>query len=105
MTDAEKIVMVKAMSDETDDAVISAFLSAAGEAIYHYVDPFQTVEKQEVLEQYGFVQVKAAAYYLNKRGWDFESSHSENGIGRSYEAGDLPDSILKELTPKVGVVR
>ena len=104
MTDAEKIIMVKAMSDETDDSVVSAFLSAAGEAIYHFVDPFMTVEKSEVLEQYGFAQVKAAAYYLNKRGWDFETGHGENGISRSYEAGDLPESILRELTPKAGVV-
>ena len=104
MTDAEKIIMVKAMSDETDDGVVSAFLSAAGEELYHYVDPFETTAKEDVLEQYGFAQAKLAAYRLNKRGWDFEVSHNENGVGRSYETGDIPASILKELTPKAGVV-
>lgn len=105
MTDTEKIVMVKAMSDETDDTIISAFLSMAGDVIYNYVDPFKTCDKIDVLKDYGTAQTKLAAYYLNKRGWDFETSHSENGVNRSYETGDIPQSILKELTPKVGVPR
>ena len=103
MTNSEKIVMVKAMSDETDDTTISAFLSMAGDVVYNYVDPFKTSDKLDVLEHYGSTQTKLAAYYLNKRGWDFESSHSENGVNRIYETGDIPQSILKELTPKVGV--
>lgn len=104
MTDAEKIVLVKAMTDETDEDVISAFLSLAGDAIYNYTDPFQTSEKDDVLTKYGGVQAKAAAYYLNKRGADGQSSHSENGISRTYENGDLPDSLLREITPYCGVV-
>lgn len=104
MSDADKIVMVKAMSDEKDDAVISAFLHGAGEAIYNIVDPFRTANKDDVLVEFGFAHAKLAAYYLNKRGWDFETSHSENGVGRVYETGDIPASILKELTPKAGVV-
>ena len=105
MTEAEKIVLVKAMSDETDDGVISAFLSMAADAIYHYVDPYHTSDREAVLMEYGNVQAKAAAYYINKKGWDFQTSHSENGVGRSFESGDLPASILRELTPKVGVCR
>lgn len=103
MTDAEKIVMVKAMSDETDDTIISAFLSMAGDVIYNVVDPFKTCEKTDVLADYGSTQTKLAAYYINKRGWDFETTHTENGVSRMYETGDIPQSIQKELTPKVGV--
>lgn len=105
MTDTEKIVMVKAMSDETDESIISAFLSMAGDAIINYVDPFHTSVKMDVIEQYASVQVKLAAYYINKRGWDFQSSHTENGVSRIYETGGIPSSMLKELTPKVGAVR
>ena len=105
MTNAEKIIMVKAMCDETDDSIISAFLTLAGDAVYNYVDPFGMSVKMDVLEQYGSVQAKAAAYYINKRGYDFQTSHSENGVSRVFETGDLPSSILKELTPKVGAVR
>lgn len=104
MTDAEKIVMVKAMTDETDEDVISAFLSKAGEEIYLVADPYKTTDKDDVLEEYGGVQADAAAYYINKRGWDFQTSHSENGVSRTYESGGLPDSILRRITPKAGVV-
>lgn len=105
MTDAEKTVLVQAMTDETDDDVISAFLSMAGDAIYHYVDPFKTETKETVLDEYGAVQAKAAAYFLNKRGADGQTTHGENGISRSYESGDLPTSLLREITPKVGAVK
>lgn len=104
MTDAEKIVMVKAMTDETDEDVISAFLSKAGEEIYLVADPYKTADKDAVLEEYGGVQADAAAYYINKRGWDFQTAHSENGVSRTYESGGLPDSILRRITPKAGVV-
>lgn len=103
MTEAEKIVLVKAMTDETDDDVISAFLSMAADAICNYVDPFETTDKNAVLSKYGSVQAKAAAYYMNKRGADGQTGHTENGISRSYESGDLPPSLLREITPKVGV--
>ena len=105
MTDAEKIVMVKAMTDETDEDVISAFLSKAADEIYLAADPYETETKEEFLEKYGNVQVDAAAYYINKRGWDFETSHSENGVTRTYESGGLPNSILCRLTGKAGAVK
>lgn len=105
MTNAEKIVLVEAMTDETDEDVISAFLSMAGDAIYHYVDPFKTADKESVLTEYGAVQAKAAAYFLNKRGADGQIGHSENGISRSYESGDLPASLLREITPICGVAK
>lgn len=105
MTDEAKITLVKAMSDETDEEVISAFLTLAGDAIYNYCDPFATADKETVLTKYGSVQAKAAAYYLNKKGWDFQTSHSENGVNRNFETGDLPNSILRELTPIAGAVK
>lgn len=105
MTDADKIQLVKAMSDETDDAVISAFLSMAGDAIINYVDPYRTTDRDELLDKYGGIQAKAASYFLNKRGADGQTSHSENGISRSYESGDLPASLLREITPFCGAVR
>ena len=104
MTDATKIALVKSMTDETDADTISAFIELAGDAIYHYADPYKQTDKRELLENYGGVQARAAAYFLNKRGADGEVGHSENGINRSYEAADLPDSLLKEITPICGVV-
>lgn len=104
MTDLSKFTMVKAMTDESDEVTISAFLDMAGEALYHHVDPYKTREKADVLDEYGGVQVRIAAAWLNKRGADGQVSHSENGISRSWETGDIPPSILSEITTICGVV-
>ena len=61
----EMISMVKAMTDETDEAVISAFLSFAGKAIYRYGDPFGTMTEEEFLNKYPDVVVDAAAYKID----------------------------------------
>ena len=98
MTAEEKIEMVAALSDETDEDVISAFLAMAGKAIYRYGDPYRTMTEEEVLALYPDVQVDAAAYKLNKRGWDYEDRHVENGVTREFESGDLPPSILSRIT-------
>ena len=37
------------------------------------------------------------------RGAEGEKSHSENGISRTYENAELPDSLLREITPIAGV--
>lgn len=104
MTDYEKLVIVKAMTDEEDEDVISAFLYMAGDAICNYCDPFSSTDREDLLDRYGGAQARTAAAWLNKRGADGQISHSENGISRSYESGDIPTSILKELTPMCGVV-
>ena len=100
MTDDEKLVLVQALTGEEDDEIISAFLTKAAYEIYNLADPGRTTDMDSVLAQYGDVQVDIAAYRLNKRGWDYQVSHSENGVTRSYETGDLPDSILRRITPK-----
>lgn len=104
MTEAAKIGLVKAMTDETDDEIISAFLSLAGDAICHYADPFNRADQGSVLDRYGGVQARAAAYFLNKRGADLQSGHTENGVSRQYEAADLPPSLLREITPICGLL-
>lgn len=105
MTDVEKMILVRAMTEEENDDVISAFLSMAGEAIVNLVDPHSTTDKDAVLERYGGVQIRIASAWLNKRGADGQISHSENGISRGYESGDIPASILRELTPICGVTK
>ena len=104
MTDAEKIIMVKAMTDETDETLISAFLSMASDAIYNYVDVSRTRNKDEIIAPYGGVQCRIASAWINKRGADGETGHHENGIIRTYESADIPKSILQELMPICGVV-
>lgn len=103
MLDAEKIKLVKAMSGETDVDTVSAYLSLAGDKICRRAYPFDPAVT-EVPEQYGFTQVEIAVYLLNKRGAEGETAHSENGISRSYEDGDVPSSLLRQIVPMAGVL-
>lgn len=103
MSDNEKIAMVKSFTGEKDHEVISAYLYMAGKKICGLAYPFDEVT--EVPAKYEHLQIEAAVYLLNKRGGEGETSHSENGISRSYENADLPDSMLRSITPMCRVVK
>ena len=108
MTDIEKLVMLKGMvggSDATDwgDDILLTYLNIAGQKIinraYPYDDDVTTVPRR-----YSILQCEIAAYLLNKRGAEGETSHSENGISRSYESADVPESLMSNIVPFCGVV-
>lgn len=103
MLEADKIAMVQALSGEKDESTVSAYLAIAGNKICRKAYPFDPTV-QEVPEQYGYTQVEIAVYLLNKRGAEFEISHSENGISRTYEDADVPSSIMRQIVPMVGVL-
>jgi hypothetical protein len=41
---------------------------------------------------------------FNKRGAEGETSHSENGVSRTYSSASVSEELLREITPKAGVV-
>lgn len=108
MTNDEKIIMVRAMGawgTDTDwsDDVLLTYLKIAGRKIIDRAYPYDdTIE--EVPRRYEILQCEIAVYLLNKRGAEGEISHSENGISRSYEKADVPESMLSVITPFVGVL-
>ena len=104
MTQAEKLTLLKAMVGESDtEEVLLAYLNIAGSKIINRAYPYGT-EETEVPSRYDFLQCEIAAYLLNKRGAEGQTSHSENGISRSYESADVPESMLGAITPNVGVL-
>lgn len=103
MLEIEKKEMVKAMTEETNDSTVSAYLGIAGNKICRKAYPFDPTVT-EVPEQYHFLQVEIAVYLLNKRGAEGEAAHSENGISRTYENGDVPPSMLRQIVPMCGVL-
>ena len=98
MDELEKIAMAKTLSGETDELTVSSYLKIAGNKICRKAYPFDPTVT-EVPEQYSLVQVEIAVYLLNKRGAEFETSHNENGINRTYEGADVPSSIMRSITP------
>lgn len=108
MTEVEKLSMLRVMigqpnEGEWSDDVLTSYLNIAGRKIINRAYPYDdTIE--EVPRRYGYLQCDIAAYLLNKRGAEGEIGHSENGINRSYESADVPESLLSEVTPHVGVM-
>lgn len=103
MSEEEKLILASTMSGEKDEGVISAYLKMAAEKIVRRAFPFDSDER-DVPWQYAGMQVEIAVYLMNKRGAEGESAHSENGISRSYEDADVPASLLRGITPMVGVL-
>lgn len=104
MTGPEKIAYVKAISDETDETAISAFLNKAESAILNEMYRVWSAwpENASVPARYEIAQCELAVRYLNRRGGEAEIGHSENGINRTYDSPDDAD-ILRRITPIVEV--
>lgn len=105
MSQTEKLQLLKAMVGESDtEEVLLAYLNIAGSKILNRAFPYGT-EETEVPARYDFLQCEIAAYLLNKRGAEGQTGHNENGISRSYESADVPESMLSAVTPCVGVIK
>ena len=109
MNESEKIALCRAMVEQPADAVgwsdetLRTYLTIAGQKIINRAYPYdETVT--EVPRRYGYLQCEIAAYLLNKRGAEGETSHSENGISRTYENADVPESMLSEVISHCGVI-
>ena len=104
MTNEEKLTALKAIVGNNDsDEVLSTYLTLAGGKILAKAYPYNS-EVSEVPTQYHYLQIEIAAYMLNKRGAEGQTTHSENGIRRTYENADVPSSMLKSVVPFCGVV-
>lgn len=107
MTDVEKLAMLRVMTGQlnegewSDDFLLS-YLSIAGQKILNRAYPYDDTVT-EVPRRYGVLQCEIAAYLLNKRGAEGETAHSENGINRTYENADVPDSMLNNVIPHCGL--
>lgn len=105
MTNEEKIKIVKTMIDTDDaDEVLSTYLLLAGRKIISRAFPYDA-DVTEVPTRYELNQCEIAVYLLNKRGAEGQTSHSENGISRSYENADVPSSMLKSIVPYCGIIK
>lgn len=106
MNDNEKLEMLKTLAGvegDTQDSVLSVYLRLAGTKILSRAFPYDQT-KTEVPAQYATLQCEIACYLYNRQGSEGQLSHSENGINRTYESADVPDSMLRAVTPFVGVM-
>ena len=110
MTTEDKITYLRAMNegDDTSDAVLRVFLELAAQKILNRMYQFKTDADYETLEvpnKYTQVQLNIAVYMLNKRGAEGQTRHIENGVSRTYQGAYVPQDLLCDIMPMVGVPR
>lgn len=102
MTQEEKITNTKALvgndEDATDD-LITLLLNKAEFAIRNRMYPFGYKKETPfvVPEQYEYLQCDLAGRYFDRRGAEGEKTHSENGIGRTYESVNDEDLLMEVM--------
>lgn len=106
MTSDEKLLSFKKRiePDTASDDLLSELLEQAGAIVLNRRFPFGYPVDTEVPTQYARLQIAIAIELFNKRGAEAQTAHSENGINRTYEAGDVSPSLLKQIIPMVAGV-
>jgi len=101
----QKLNHLKLYADEdTPDEVLLSLLEISGAKLLSIVYPFGYPDGTEVPSRYTLLQVEIAGFLDAKRGAEGQTSHSENGINRSYEDADIPISMLRGVVPFVGAI-
>lgn len=80
-------------SPQESDLVLEFYLESAKNII---CDIRNT---NEVESKYLQTQLRIAIELYNKRGIEGQVAHGENGINRSYDAGEISKALLNTITP------
>lgn len=91
------------ITEKTNDVELEDILESAKAVILSRRFPFGE-QPAEIEDKYKDLQIRIAVEMFSKRGAEGETSHSENGVSRSYASASVSEDLLKEITPKAGVV-
>lgn len=105
---SEKLIVLREMTDpaEDSDTVLLSYLRQAKNIILNRMYPYldgRVYEDLTLPKRYDDKQIQLAAYLLNKRGAEGQTRHSENGISRSYQGAYVPQDLLCDVMPMVGI--
>ena len=101
MTQLERLKI--RITEKVDDMELEDILESAKAVILSRRFPFGE-QPEEIESKYKDLQIRIAVEMFNKRGAEGETAHSENGVSRSYASANVSEDLLKEITPKAGVV-
>ena len=85
-----------------DSSIITVYLSLASKRILQRLYPFDSTQTT-LPSEYEYMQCELASRMYLRRGAEGETSHSENGISRSYGTVNDED-ILSQIVPFVQVM-
>ena len=102
----DKLQTLKLLTGATDseDGLLLALLSLAEGKILERLYPYDH-SKETLPARYVGKQIEIAVYLYNKQGAEGQTVHSENGISRTYESADVPESMLRGIVPFVGGIK
>ena len=101
MTQLERLKI--RITEKVTDTELEDILESAKAVILSRRFPFNEWP-DEIEDRYKDLQIRIAVEMFSKRGAEGETSHSENGVSRSYASAGVSEDLLCEITPKAGVV-
>lgn len=106
MTNEEKIekLAVLISPDTASDDLLLYLLEQSEGIILNRRYPFGAPEGASVTQQYEQIQLRIAVELFTKMGAEGQTQHQENGVNRTWEAGDVSPSLLRQIVPVCGSV-
>lgn len=98
----DNLARLKLRTGEADEAILEDCLESAKAAILARRYPYGEWP-DELESRYLDLQFRCALAIYNKRGGEFETAHSENGVSRSFGSEGIPQELLLEVTPMAKV--
>ena len=91
------------ITENVSDKLLTDILESAKAVILSRRFPFGE-QPSEIEPRYNDLQIRIAVEMYNKQGAEGELAHSENGVSRTYSSANVSEELLREITPKAGVV-
>lgn len=106
MTNEEKIAKLEVLisPDTASDDLLSYLLEQAEGICLNRRYPFGCPEDASLSPMHEQIQLRVAVEIFSKMGADGQLSHQENGVMRTWEAGDISPSLLRHIVPVCGSV-
>lgn len=106
MTNAEKLakLVVLIEPDTATDDLLFYLLEQAEGIVLNRRFPFGPPDGATVPTAYEHIQLQIAVELFSKMGAEGQTAHNENGVNRSWEAGDISPSLLRRIVPMIGTV-
>lgn len=96
-----KLKLLLGIEGAEEDNLLNLLLDLAEQKILDRVYPYG---EGAMPERYQPKQVEIALYLYSKRGAEGQIAHGEGGVNRTYESADVPESLMRGITPFVGTV-
>ena len=106
MTNEQKIEKLKVLiSPDTASESLLSYLLEQSEAIcLNRRYPFGSPEGATLSPLHEQIQIRIAVELFTKMGAEGQTMHTENGVSRTWEAGDVSPGLLRQIVPVCGSV-